>query len=436
MKSCILILLAFALIFTSCSVQNENPVTGSGEGKVFFKVSKENAPVSVTMVKLTLTRTGFTTINGQLDLLTDTTAELTLEGIPEGSWHLKVDAVNSNNILLYTGEANIAIIADQLTQINLTLNPVSSGLGSIKINVNWGTVPVSNFFFKDYASNPVLTPLDTGWDVNISHPVVIHDGSKYRMYYSSLTYGARGAVGYAESQDGFNWSRPFDHPLVYPGPDPNSWDGQCITPGAIIKDNNIYYLFYTGFRTQNATWSIGLATSVDGISWNKHPQPVLQGGSGYEYQVIPTSVIKKNGQFLLYYTGRNYPQYKTAVATSSDCINWTKSNLNPIVTASLPWEGTKVTCASVVADGDSLIMVYSTTQGDKHYFGMASSVDGFSWNKRQTPVFNNLSTTDNWARSSIDYTTLIKSGNQLRIYYAGYNGDQWARIGVTIWNRD
>ena len=40
---------------------------------------------------------------------------------------------------------------------------------------------------------------------------------------------------------GFNWTRPFDHPLVYPGPDPTSWDGQCITPGAIIKDNNIYY---------------------------------------------------------------------------------------------------------------------------------------------------------------------------------------------------
>lgn len=432
MRLTILAVVVMAFLFSSCSTQQESPVTSTGEGKILFKISKENAPAAVNFVTMKLTRSGFTPITGQLNLTTDSTAELTLEGIPEGPWHLKVDALNSNNVLLYTGEADLNVIADQLTQINLTLNPVSSGLGSIKIMVNWGTTPVSGYPFKDYLQNPVLVPLDSGWDVNIAHPVVIYDGAKYRMYYSSITYGARGAIGYAESPDGLNWSRPYSGPLIYPGS--NGWDSQCITPGAVIKDGGIWYLYYMGFSDQNGTWHIGLATSVDGISWNKNPEPVVQAGS--DYQIIPTSVIKKNGVFLLYYTSRNYPTYKTGVATSTNGINWTRNNLNPILSATLPWEGTKVSAASVVADGDSLIMVYSTTQGDKHYFGMATSIDGLNWNKRPSPVFSNLNTTNNWARTSIDYSNLVKNGNQLRVYYGGYNGNQWTRIGVTIWNRD
>lgn len=434
MRNALLAVLALAFFFSSCSTQQESPVTSSGEGKILFKISKENAPAAVNFVSMKLTRPGFTPITGQLNLTTDSTAELTLEGIPEGPWHLKVDALNSNNVLLYTGEADLNVVADQLTQINLTLNPASSGLGSIKIMVNWGTVPVSGYPFKDYLQNPILVPLDSGWDVNISQPVVIHDGTKYRMYYTSLTYGARGAIGYAESADGLSWSRPFDGPIIFPGP--NSWDSQCITMGAVIKDGNIWYLYYMGFSDQNGTWHIGLATSIDGISWNKNPQPVLQAGSGWEYQIVPTSVIKKNGVFHLYYTGRNYPTYKIGLATSTNGINWTRNNINPILSAALPWEGTKVSAASVVADGDSLIMVYSSTQGDKHYFGMATSTDGLNWNKRSSPVFSNLNTTNNWARTSIDYSNLVKAGNQLRVYYGGYNGNQWTRIGVTIWNRD
>jgi len=300
--------------------------------------------------------------------------------------------------------------------------------------VNWGTVPVSNFIFKDYVSNPILIPLDTGWDMNIRHPVVIHDGSKYRMYYTSLTYGARAAVGYAESQNGFDWSRPFDHPLIYPGPDPNLWDGQCITAGAIIKSNGVYYLYYTGFSSQNGAWHIGLATSTDGTNWTKREEPVLRSGSGWEFQVIASSVIKKGNQFLLYYTGRSYPQYKIGVATSENGVDFVRNPAYPILSPTLGWEGSMNSTGSVIIEGDSLKMVYSARQGNNTYFGMAKSVNGISWTKNSTPVFDNLSTSAGWAKSSIDYPVFIKTDSQYRIYYGGYNGNQWTRIGVTIKN--
>lgn len=434
MRSILLSIIALAFFFSSCSTQQESPVTSAGEGNILFKISKENAPAAVTFVTMKLTRSGYSTISGQLDLTTDSTAELTMQGIPEGPWHLKVDALNSNNILLFTGEADLNVIADQLTQINLTLNPVSSGLGSIKIMVNWGTTPVFDYPFKDYLSNPILTPLDSGENA-VGNPVVIFDGSKYRMYFQSLGNNARAAVGYAESQDGLSWTRPFNSPVLLPGL-PGTWDSQHVTAGAVIKEGNVWYMYYAGFSDQYGNWHIGLATSTDGISWTKNPQPVLLAGSGWEYQLIPTSVIKRNGMFLLYYTGRNYPQYKTGVATSLNGINWSRNNLNPVVFATFPWEGTKVSAASVIADGDSLLMVYSTTQGDKHYFGLATSIDGLNWYKKPNPVFSNMSTVNGWARASIDYTKMIKVGNQLRVYYGGYSANQTTRIGVTIWDRN
>ena len=432
MRKIVPIILALALVFSSCSTQQENPVTSSGEGKIFFKLSKENAPASVTLVTMKLTREGFSAINGQLNLLSDTTAELLVESIPEGTWHLKVDAFNNNNFVIYTGEADVIVQANFISQVNLTLNPTSSGMGSIQISVNWGTTPVSPYEFKDYLNNPILIPTGVNFDLDIRDPVMIFDGGKYKMYYTAITYGARGAISYAESVDGLNWTRPLTNPVLYPG-EPGSWDSQCLASGAIIKIDGVLHLYYEGFNDHNGQWHIGLATSVDGINWVKKMNPVVYAGSGWQYQLKPTSIVRKGNQYLLYFVGRNYPDYKIGVAVSENGVNFTKYAGNPILTPNFGWEGTMNSIASVIVDGDSLMMVYSTRQGTKSYFGAAGSQDGYSWTKNPLPIFDNLNTSGDWAKASIDYPFLIKTDTQYRIYYAGYkNNSQTTRIGVTI----
>lgn len=427
------IILTFTLFISSCTVQQQDPVSSSGEGKLLFKIAKENAPTSVIMITMKLTRSGFTPISGNLNLLSDSTAELLVEGIPEGVWHLKVDGLNNNNLVVYTGETDVEVQANFISQVNLTLNPSSTGLGSIQINVNWGVTPVVTFPFKDYANNPILLPGFSVWDNDIRDANVIFDEGKYKMYYTSLKQNGQGAISYAESMDGLTWTRPYPQPLIYPGGSNTlSWDAKCITSGAIIKNDGMYYLFFHGFSDPYGPWGIGLATSMDGINWVKRPNPILGVTSGDEYQIIPTSVIRWGNQFLLYYTTRNYPSYKTCVATSTDLINWTKYPGNPIVTASAPWEGIMVSSSSVIADGDSLLMVYSSLQGNKTYFGIATSTDGFTWVKSATPVFSNQATSQGWASSSIDYCNLIKTPDKYLIYYGGYKSNQTTRIGVTI----
>jgi len=126
-------------------------------------------------------------------------------------------------------------------------------------------------------------------------------------------------------------------------------------------------MYYVGWANTDDNWNIGLATSVDGIHWEKYPTPVLQGTSGWEYQIVPSSVIKVNGTYFLYYYGRNLPNYNIGLATSTDGIDWVKYADNPIVTPGESWEETGVFHASVIITDTQIEMIYmnSASNGSK-----------------------------------------------------------------------
>lgn len=430
----ILLVLAFALIVSSCNYEKENPVSNNGEGRIFFKLNRQEVPNSVALVKLTLTRTGYQTIHAELDLMNDTTAEVTVSGLLEGVWHIKVDAYNLNNTILFTGEADVSVISDQITEINITLTQVSSGIGGVRIIVHWPVLPDRNFPFQEYTLNPVLVPAQYQYGVYAENPVVIHDGSKYRMYYAMVGVAADSKIHYAESINGYTWTSPIATPLIIPDPNPAAWDHGGVLPGAAIIKDGTWYLYYQGYNTPFGQWHTGLATSTDGITWTKRPQPVLSAGLGWERQIVPTSIIEKNGLYCLYYTGVNSGTYQIGVATSTDLINWTKHPQNPVMTPGLTWEGTKTSMATVVDEGDSLAMVYAATSDNIHYFGMATSVDGVNWNKYEKPVFSNKAT--EWAKKWIDYPKMIRTGNTLRVYFSGNENKPGSVVAVAIWHRE
>lgn len=128
-------------LFTSC---NPNEPTSPGDddqqnGKLFLKIDKANAPESVVWVEAFLTRQGYDTLSDELNILSDSTADLLLENIQAGEWHLRVDAKDSADVVLYSGETDIQIFAGFTTQVNLVLEPTGAGVGNIYIWVTWGT---------------------------------------------------------------------------------------------------------------------------------------------------------------------------------------------------------------------------------------------------------------------------------------------------------
>ncbi|MFZ1517643.1 MAG: hypothetical protein WAU11_02650 [Ignavibacteriaceae bacterium] len=429
MKNYFLQLVSVAAILAfSCTSEITNP-TANDSGKLILKIDKQNAPANVVFVKAYLTRENYQPIFASLNLLSDTTAELLLDEVDAGNWHLKVDAENDSSLVLYTGETNVEVFAGFTSQVYLTLQPTGAGTGSIYIHVTWG-VPV-NHNWIDYQYNPLLSSSNQYFDeFGIAQPQIIFSNGIYRMYYLGIAAAASKYVLYAESNDGINWNKPISNPILFPG-NYGTWDSWAVHPGAVFKDNDGYYkMYYCGYSDQYDQWHIGLATSIDGINWEKYPQPILYGTSGWEYQIGSSSIIKKDGVYYLYYYGRTLPTYAIAVATSTDGINFTKYSGNPILTNQQSWELNGVLYPSVIEENTQLKMVYMNSNGSG--FGIATSSDGFNWTKaNNNPFFTNLNTANSWAASKIAYPSWLSLSNETRIYYSGIsNYNDEFKIGM------
>jgi len=414
-----LFVVSFIFLFFSCSTEFTSPAKENA-GKILLKIDKQNAPERVVFVKAYLTRENHQPVTGTLNLQSDSTADILLDNIDAGEWHLKVDAEDDSGLVLYTGETEVQIFAGFTSQVYLTLNPTGSGTGSIYISVTWG-VPI-NFRWIDYINNPLIIPFGNSYDNvgGVAQPVVIYDEGLYKMWHYGL-----GRVGeqpwktyilYKESVDGINWTT-FSNPVLYPGSS-NSWDSKSVQPSAILRENGIYKMYYCGFSNEYDSWHVGLATSFNGINWTKHPQPVLYGTSGWEYQLNASAIVKLNGTYFLYYTGLNMAQYEIGVAVSSDGINFTKYSGNPILTNDKPWELNGILDGSVIMDNGTLKMVFMNSNSSG--FGFATSSDGLNWTKdNNNPFYIRTNSANNWAANNIAYPSLVKTNNEYRIYYSG-----------------
>jgi predicted GH43/DUF377 family glycosyl hydrolase len=279
-------------------------------------------------------------------------------------------------------------------------------------------------------NNPVLSPFGNEYDqYGISQPVVVQDGNKFLMWYTGDAGGAVKYVFYAESFDGLSWERPQTTPVLTPG-DSGSWDSWAVHPGAVIKEGNTFRMYYVAWSDLYDNWNIGLAVSADGKNWEKYPEPVLSGTEGWEYQIASSSVIKTDGQYRLYYYGiSQYGDLAIGVAFSSDGIEWTKCESNPILVPEFGWESGGIYHASVIYDNNSFKMVYVNKSANA--FGSASSTDGISWQKSGIePFFNSGNTAGSWA-FDIAYPFLLKLGTEYRIYYSGMGINSYGyKIGL------
>jgi predicted GH43/DUF377 family glycosyl hydrolase len=108
-----------------------------------------------------------------------------------------------------------------------------------------------------------------------------------------------------------------------------------FNPGAVVRNDTVFVLFRAeddpkailGGRTSR----IGLAYSTDGISFTKHPQPVLypdndefsqwdQPGGIEDPRIVETP----EGEYIMLYTSWNTDVARLSSATSKDLRNWTK----------------------------------------------------------------------------------------------------------------
>ncbi len=181
---------------------------------------------------------------------------------------------------------------------------------------------------------PVLTP--GIWDnSDVLNPSVVERNGHLYNFYSAFD-GKTWHTGLAESNDGITWTK---HPKPVLSPDGNTWESTYIAANgsALVVGNEFWYWYQTG---QHDAPQIALARSKDGVTWTKESKPVLPHGPRGSFDESATAdpyVIRLDGTFYLYYLGQNRArQQRLGLARSSDGLIWEKLRSNPVLDLPAP----------------------------------------------------------------------------------------------------
>lgn len=112
-------------------------------------------------------------------------------------------------------------------------------------------------------------------------------------------------------------------------------ENDTFNPGAVVRGDSIFVLYRAedkfgigiGFRTSR----LGLASSADGLHFNRDKKPVLfpndDSQKAYEWPgglEDPRLSVTEDGTYVVFYTQWNRDTPRLGVATSKDLRNWTK----------------------------------------------------------------------------------------------------------------
>jgi predicted GH43/DUF377 family glycosyl hydrolase len=234
------------------------------------------------------------------------------------------------------------------------------------------------------------------------------------------------------------WVKYYDNPIFEPGP-PGSWEdvsADCFTIGFY---EGKYWMWYVG-TPRGLNCQIGLATSLDGINWTRHPEnPVLRlgpEGSWDESTLICQDILFDPDERLykMWFVGGNKQgEFGIGCATSPDGVHWTKYQRNPLMRATEPWEGHVIEGFDVMKTKMGYLMWYGglNIETDVSSIGLAISADGISWIKYSgNPVLRPDEETrpKSWDSYSVDTADVHFYEGVYHMFYRG-----WRRKAGTSW---
>jgi hypothetical protein len=232
-----------------------------------------------------------------------------------------------------------------------------SGLGPDDCAVGYATSTDGIVWTKPYGY-PILPAGDEYWNNQCAiHPYVLSEGGTYKMWL--YTYGDDGSgtvpyIAYATSPDGVTWAWDPANPVIVP-----DWEDWLWGP-AVLQVDSTYRMWYSVSVGGEAHTTY--ATSPDGIAWTKYGGPVLSGTPGEWDEGFAASpfVVEDSGTYTLWYDNR----HSIGVATSMDGISWTKSISNPVLIPGVPTQwGDPVVRFEDGSDG-SVLDGFTITGGD------------------------------------------------------------------------
>ena len=290
-------------------------------------------------------------------------------------------------IINKTTPANSAINLSihNATNNNLIYGPITTtGEVSIRSKVDsnlYPSIKLNATFYSNGSVTPLLHYWGVSWNATNAWRDTLFGGLKENS--NSLTNG-EGETWLLTSLT--DWYKYSGNPILKPSTG-SSWDSVLIANPMIVYNGTGYLMWYYGY--DGSASRIGLATSIDGITWIKDSgNPVLTtSSSGWDSRYLISPCVLFDGEnYKMWYTGQDaLTDRRIGYAVSTDGRNWQKHSANPVIDkgSSGQWDDHYAVFPYVYFDGLNYKMWYSGLRGSVgHYqMGYATSYDGFNWNK-------------------------------------------------------
>ena len=190
----------------------------------------------------------------------------------------------------------------------------------------------------------------------------------YQAFYNGGPSGISYSIGQAYSIDGVYWQRDTANPLLIPVA--ATWEANVVKDPWLVIVNNIYYLYYAGWRQSTDRFQIGLAISKDyGQTYTKYSaNPIIANGTAgtvderramFPVVIYEADEANPAKRWKMWYAGRNSSDVENlAYATSSDGITWTKFGQVLTVGTAGAFDDTILQTGSVVKVSNTYYLFY------------------------------------------------------------------------------
>ena len=399
---------------------------------------------------ITLSRASGVVTNYQMKLLVGESAGATGEDVDcnshcqSGFNDIRFTTSDGITLLDYWVESITGISPNQLATIWIKFDSIGTDATTFYMYYGLSTLddPIdtpATCQWKRYPSNPVLTVGAGGkWDdFWVQFNTIWKEGSTYYGYYQGAQSDNLFRIGLATSTDGITWTKDTtaDGKVLDVG-GAGTWDSEQVGYPMVWKEGATWYMLYAGRKAATGVQSIGLATSSDGIAWDKdvswtNPVYVSQAAWDAKFMEPGTRMVKEGSTYYLYYGGNDASVLETStaigLATSDDLITWTASGNNPILSTggAGAWDAAALG-PTVMKFGSTYYMWYEGAAGgtfDNSYVGLAtSSLKDSDWSKVSgNPILGTGGDTT-WDNKWSEVGVIVDFGTEWRMYYGGSKG--------------
>ena len=163
-----------------------------------------------------------------------------------------------------------------------------------------------------------------------SYPCLVSHNDQYFMYYVGWVNGGKSRfqnyTGIAVSDDGYSFERVKNTPILDRTDVEPYGSGSCF----VWIENGMFKMYYTAFEPwiemkgkNQPRYNLKLATSSNGIDWERKQQVIIDFKDEYEHAISKPSLLIENGVYKLWFCCRG-DSYRIGYAESDDGINYVR----------------------------------------------------------------------------------------------------------------